>query len=59
LFQCILLHHAFGGRWYDPVTGRPAYRHVPDAVLSRAIALAESVVAGSLDLAALNNQSLL
>jgi hypothetical protein len=58
-FQRILLDQAFGGRWYDHVAGRPAYRHVTDAVLSRAIALGEAVIAGNLDLAVLNQQSLL
>jgi hypothetical protein len=57
-FQRILLDHACGGRWYDHVTGRPAYRAVHDAVLARAVALAEEVLAGRADLHALNRQSL-
>ncbi len=57
-FQRILLDHACGGRWYDHIAARPAYRHAPDAILNAAIALGEAVLAGSADLAALNDQSL-
>ena len=57
-FQRILLDHACGGRWYDHIAGRPAYRHADDAVLARAIALGEAAVAGEVDLVALNRQSL-
>ncbi len=57
-FQRILLDHACEGRWYDHIAGRPAYRHASDAVLERAIALGEAVVAGTVDLHALNAKSL-
>lgn len=57
-FQRILLDHAVGGRWYDRVAGRPAYRHLDDASLAAAIALGEAVAAGDADLHALNAQSL-
>ena len=57
-FQRILLDQACGGRWYDHIAGRPAYRHASDAVLERAVALAEAAVAGELDLHDLNRQSL-
>lgn len=57
-FQRILLDNAVGGRWYDAVARRPAYRHLPDAVLARARALAEAVAAGDADLTALNARSL-
>ena len=57
-FQRILLDAACGGRWYDHIAGRPAYAHAPDAVLARAVALGEAVLAGSADLDALNRQSL-
>ncbi|WP_375249558.1 hypothetical protein [Sphingomonas sp.] len=58
-FQRILLDHACGGRWYDQITRRPAYRHACDTTLDRAIALGEAVAAGTTDLAALNRQSLI
>ena len=57
-FQRILLDHAVGGRWYDHVTGRPAYRHLPDDALTRAVALGRAAAAGEADLHALNAQSL-
>ncbi|WP_174287093.1 GCN5-related N-acetyltransferase [Sphingomonas bacterium] len=57
-FQRILLDHAFGGRWYDHVAERPAYRHAGPAALTRAIALGEAAIAGGADMAALNRQSL-
>lgn len=55
--QRILLDNACGGRWYDSIVGRPAYRHATDAQLKGAVALAEALVAGA-DLHALNNNSL-
>ena len=57
-FQRILLDVATCGVWYDAVAGRPAYRHVDAEALVRAVALGEAVVAGTADLAALNQQSL-
>jgi hypothetical protein len=57
-FQRILLDHACGGRWYDHIATRPAYRHADDAILDRAIALGEAVAAGAADIPALNRQSL-
>ena len=57
-FQRVLLDNAVGGRWYDHIVGRPAYRHADPAVLARAIALGEAVIAGTADLAALNRRSL-
>ncbi len=57
-FQRILLDHAVGGRWYDHVAGRPAYRHLDDAQLAGAVALGEAVAAGERDLNALNARSL-
>ncbi|PWJ18040.1 GCN5-related N-acetyltransferase [Jannaschia seohaensis] len=57
-FQRILLDHATGGVWYDAIPKRPAYAHAPEAVLRRAVALGEAVLAGEADLAALNRQSL-
>jgi hypothetical protein len=57
-FQRILLDHATGGVWYDAIPKRPAYANAPDAVLERAVALGEAVLADEADLAALNRQSL-
>ena len=56
-FQRILLDNTVGARWRD-VIDAPAYRNASDAVLERAIALAEAVIAGEADLAQLNDHSL-
>jgi hypothetical protein len=56
-FQRILLDNAVGGRWYDAIAGRPAYRHADTAILGRAVALGEAAVAGA-DLTELNRRSL-
>jgi hypothetical protein len=57
-FQRILLDHACGGCWYDYVAGRPAYRFASADLLASAVRAGEQVVAGELDLDALNGQSL-
>ncbi len=57
-FQRILLDAACGGRWYDSVAGRPAYRAIEPAKLEEAVRLGERVASGEADLAALNAQSL-
>ena len=57
-FQRILLDHAVGGRWYDHVARRPAYRHLVDERLAAAVDLGRRVVSGESDLNALNRQSL-
>ena len=57
-FQRILLDHACGSRWYDHIAARPAYRHAPPEILSRAIALGTAAVRGEVDLSMLNRQSL-
>ena len=44
-FQRVLLDHACGGRWYDSVAGRPAYRHLDPERLAVATALAERLAA--------------
>ncbi|MEN3973289.1 GCN5-related N-acetyltransferase [Sphingomicrobium sp. XHP0235] len=56
-FQRVLLDHAVGGTWRE-VIASPAYRNATDAQLDAAIALGERVLAGSVDLAALDRQSL-
>jgi hypothetical protein len=57
-FQRILLDHACGGRWYDSIAGRPAYRFASDGTLRAAVALGEAVAAGTADLHRLNRRSL-
>ena len=57
-FQRILLDDAVGGCWYDHVTGRPAYRHLPDGLLAHAIASARAMAAEEADLVAMNARSL-
>jgi hypothetical protein len=57
-FQRILLDNASGGVWYDAIPRRPAYRHAPDALLTRAVALGEAVLAGDAPLGPLNDRSL-
>ncbi len=57
-FQRILLDNACGGRWYNTIPQRPAYRHAPADVLERAVALAHAAVADGADLAKLNRASI-
>lgn len=57
-FQRILLDQACGGCWYDHIAGRPAYAHADEAVLARAVTLAEGARDGTVDLPAMNRQSL-
>jgi len=57
-FARILLDQVCGGRWYDHVPARPAYRHLPDDKLRAAVVLAEALAAGHADLHALNRASL-
>ena len=57
-FQRILLDNACGGRWYDHVAGRPAYRAADQALLGEAVALGEATAAGTTALIALNRRSL-
>ncbi|WP_245640830.1 GCN5-related N-acetyltransferase [Sphingomonas taxi] len=57
-FQRILLDAAVGGIWYDAVEGRPAYRFIAVDLLERAVSLGQGAAEGTVDLAALNRQSL-
>lgn len=57
-FQRILLDNAVGGRWYDAVTARPAYRHIAEETLVRAVALGRAAIAGEIDMPSLNARSL-
>ena len=56
-FQRILLDNAMGAAWRTRIAA-PAWRHASDADLARAIALGERALAGELDLAQLNRNSL-
>ena len=57
-FQRILLDNAVGGRWYDAVAARPAYRHIAIEALALAVALGHAAIAGQADLHDLNRRSL-
>lgn len=57
-FQRILLDNACGGRWYDHIAGRPAYRHTEASVLIEAVSLGESALGDRIGLDALNARSL-
>ncbi len=57
-FQRILLDAACGTVWYDRIPDRPAYRHAPADILAEAVRLGEGAVAGEVDLAALNDESI-
>ena len=50
--QRVVLDAVCGGRWYDHVEGRPAYRHLGDERLHAAVALADRLASGA-DAAAL------
>lgn len=57
-FQRILLDNAVGGCWYQAVQARPAYRHIAEPLLARAVDLGQAVEAAEIDLHALNRLSL-
>ncbi|SHH24100.1 GCN5-related N-acetyltransferase [Marivita hallyeonensis] len=57
-FQRICLDHACGGRWYDHISDRPAYKAAGDDILQAAVDLAQDILADEVDLHALNRQSL-
>lgn len=57
-FQRIVLDHLFSDAWYGHVQ-RPAYRHLDDGQLERAVDIAERIAAeGDPLLRRLNEQSL-
>jgi hypothetical protein len=56
-FMRVCLDLAIGAPWHQQVR-RPAIRHLEDAQLARAIALAERIAADPASLAALNQESL-
>ena len=53
----VCLDCAIGQRW-DGVVARPAVRHLTDAQLAQAVAIAESIVADPASLPRLNDRSL-
>jgi hypothetical protein len=57
-FMRILLDAVHHQRWDRAVKARPAYRHIDQDRLAKAIALGEAVASGDVDLWALNAQSL-
>jgi hypothetical protein len=56
-FQRVLLDNACARPWREAIAA-PAYRHAPDEVMEKAIALGEAAAAGQADLPALNRASL-
>ncbi|MEO0357363.1 MAG: hypothetical protein AAF386_03525 [Pseudomonadota bacterium] len=56
-FQRIVLDHICGGVWYDHMA-RPAYVHMTKDQVRLAVALCHSILDGSVDLHALNAQSI-
>jgi hypothetical protein len=42
-FQRVILDAVCEGRWYDHVTGRPAYRHLDEHRLALAVSLAQQL----------------
>ena len=56
-FMRVCLDHAIGQRW-DQVVRRPAVRHLTDAELGRAVAVAEAIERDPACLVALNAASL-
>jgi hypothetical protein len=56
-FQRIVLDTICGGVWYDHIA-RPAYKRLSHAQTALAIRLCEQIIAGEVDLAVLNQQSL-
>lgn len=56
-FQRIVLDTVCGGVWYDHLA-RPAHSHLNADQAQRAVELCEAIIAGDVDLAQLNRQSL-
>ena len=57
-FQRIILDTLCGGIWYDHLP-RPAYKHLSREQALQAVNLCNDIIAGTVDLVALNRQSLL
>ncbi|MEL6343948.1 MAG: hypothetical protein AAFV53_12515 [Myxococcota bacterium] len=43
-FMRVVLDNMFGGRWYEHISGRPAYKHLSIEQLKEAIAAAEAIL---------------
>ena len=56
-FQRIVLDTVCGGVWYDHLA-RPAYKHLTRAQALQAVSLCSDIIDGTVDLNALNKQSL-
>ncbi len=56
-FQRIVLDAISGEVWYDHIS-RPAYRNMTTDQAERAVKLCEDIIAGDVDIVALNRQSL-
>ncbi|MBY5932527.1 hypothetical protein KUV51_05905 [Tateyamaria omphalii] len=56
-FQRVVLDTICGGVWYDHLA-RPAYKHLTPQQAQRAVAVCDDIIAGRVDLHALNRQSL-
>ena len=57
-FMRVLLDHAYQDEWTGHVEGRPAYKHVPEERLARAVEAGRAALSGEADLAAMNRRSL-
>lgn len=57
-FQRIVLDTVCGGVWYDHLS-RPAYKNLTFDQAEQAVRLCSAIIAGDVDLAALNTQSLI
>ncbi len=57
-FQRIVLDTICGGVWYEHLA-RPAYRHLSNDQAYRTVQLCEDIIAGRVDIRALNRQSLI
>ena len=56
-FQRIVLDTICEGVWYDHIA-RPAYKHLSPTQALAAVQLCEQIIAGQIDLTALNQKSL-
>lgn len=57
-FQRIVLDALCGGVWYDHIP-RPAYKHLTREQAQQAVRLCDQIVSGEVDLALMNEQSLI
>ena len=57
-FMRVLLDHAHRDQWTRHVAKRPAYKHVSDEALARAVEAGQAALAGAADRPAMNRESL-